>query len=92
MFLFLFFAFWVGEGTHAWVVSQGCEIRDTSPDTWPSLPEERGGCTLPGLQLEAEGEPPWLPHAQKLLDSSVGQRWVGFRFRCQARYACYVSV
>lgn len=39
---YFFFAFWVGEGTRAWVVSQGCEIRDTSLDAWASLPEEKG--------------------------------------------------
>lgn len=44
--VFFLFCFLVGDGALAWLVSRGCEIRDTSLDTWPSSPEERVGLTL----------------------------------------------
>lgn len=46
----------VGNGT--WVVSEGCEIRDTSLGTWLSLSDEIEGTPVP--KPEVKEEPQWL--------------------------------
>lgn len=75
-----FFCFLVvGNGT--WVVSEGCEIRDTSLGTWLSLSDEVEGTPVPKPEVKEEPQRLHTPHPTLQeaagTESLVGKSWEG---------------